>query len=115
MTDSPAQPRWQAPASVSRATSGVVRSNVVMSREKRGGVGEQDGSKRNSGVHAGVDVEGALSGSAPLQSGSPQTHLQLEQALRVAHTMHRRSRSAGSMKVRRFLLASPFSFSRHRR
>ncbi len=84
---------------MSRGTSGAVRT-VVMSREKR--VGGEDGNKRNSAAHLGPEVEAVLSGSAPVQASSPQeTGPMPGQALRVAPTKHRRSRSAGSMKVRR--------------
>jgi hypothetical protein len=109
--DSPHQPRWQAPASISRGTSGAVRT-VVMSREKRG-AGE-DSAKRNSGVHSGTEVDAVLTGSAPTNSSSPQQSapvVQLEGALRLAPTMHRRSRSAGSMKVRGPGRGSVFLFS----
>jgi hypothetical protein len=96
---------------MSRATSGAVRT-VVMSREKRG-TGE-DSAKRNSGAHSGAEMDALLTGSAPTNSSSPLQSVpvaQLEGALRLAPTMHRRSRSAGSMKVRGLGRRSLFLFS----
>ncbi len=111
MSEPPASataPKWQAPAPLSRVATGLARSNVVMSREKRS---EESSTKRNSLAHVAVGDDGGLSssphapasGTPPLPSAAhPWVQSQSPDAgptLRVAPTMHRRSRSAGSMKV----------------